>query len=101
MSSAQPSNEVVDQTQQQADRLASLKASVLELEKSGGFHRRSRSVRRKESQRGRLLSQRDTLEDANLMLRGVFDLQDDVSKIQFAYLKSNGSLDGDALEAKS
>jgi hypothetical protein len=32
------------------------------------------------------------------MLRGVFDLQDDVSKIQFAYLKSNGSLDGDALE---
>ncbi|MFN3129746.1 methyl-accepting chemotaxis protein [Roseibium sp.] len=90
-------DEVVNQTQQQADRLKSLKSSVLELENLAvSIADAVLSEEKKVS--ADVFSANGTLEDANLMLRGVFDLQDDVSKIQFAYLKSNGSLDGDVLE---
>ncbi|WP_428528640.1 methyl-accepting chemotaxis protein [Roseibium sp.] len=89
--------EVVNQTQQQAEGLATLKTSVQELENLAVSIAAAVLAEEKKVSAD-VFSANGTLEDANLMLRGVFDLQDDVSKIQFAYLKSNGSLDGDDLE---
>lgn len=90
-------DEVVDQTNQQAERLTTVRSSVHHLEKLAASITEAVLAEEKKVSAD-VFSANGTLDDANLMLRSVFDLQDDVSTIQFMYLKGSGSLDGEDLK---
>lgn len=90
-------DEVVSQTNQQSERLETVRNSVHDLEKLAASIIETVLAEEKKVS-AEVFAANGTLEDANLMLRSVFDLQGEVSSIQFLYLKGNGSLDGEALE---
>ncbi|WP_420412289.1 methyl-accepting chemotaxis protein [Roseibium sp.] len=90
-------DEVVEQTNQQAERLSTVRSSVHDLEKLAASITEAVLTEEKKVS-AEVFSANGTLEDANLMLRSVFDLQGEVSTIQFAYLKGSGNLDGDDLK---
>ncbi len=89
-------DEVVDQTNQQAERLTTVRESVQELGKLAiTINEAVLSEEKKVS--ADVYAANKTLDDANQMLRSVFDLQDSITTIQFAYLEGSGTLDGDDL----
>lgn len=88
---------VVGQTDQQTERLATLRESAQNLENLARSITEAVTAEEKQVS-AEVFTANGTLEDANLMLRGVFDLEQDVATIQFMYLKGNGSLDGDELK---
>ncbi|PVB60224.1 HAMP domain-containing methyl-accepting chemotaxis protein [Labrenzia sp. 011] len=87
--------QVVTQTQQQADRLAMLQESAENLETLASSI--SDAVLAEEKKvSAEVFTANGTLDDANTMQRGVFELQEAVGSIQLAYLKGSGSLEGEA-----
>ncbi len=87
--------QVVTQTQQQAERLATLQESAGNLETLASSI--SEAVLAEEKKvSAEVFTANGTLDDANTMQRGVFELQEAVVSIQLAYLKGSGSLEGEA-----
>ncbi|WP_208986226.1 HAMP domain-containing methyl-accepting chemotaxis protein [Labrenzia sp. OB1] len=88
-------DQVVTQTQQQAERLATLQESAGNLETLASSI--SEAVLAEEKKvSAEVFTANGTLDDANTMQRGIFELQEAVVAIQLAYLKGSGSLEGEA-----
>ena len=89
-------SEVVDQTTQQSNRLATLQKSTGDLEGLAASISDAVATQEKKisAEAFRANSQ---LDDANHLQFSVFQLKDDVVKVQLLYLQGNGNLDGDSL----
>jgi methyl-accepting chemotaxis protein len=88
-------DEVVTQTNQQADRLAMLQESAGNLEALSGAI--ADAVMKEEKRvSGEVFTANSTLDDANNMMRSVFELQEEAGSIQLAYLQGSGNLEGEA-----
>ncbi|CTQ52349.1 Methyl-accepting chemotaxis protein 4 [Roseibium album] len=88
-------DEVVKQTNQQADRLAMLQESAGNLEALSGAIADAVSKEEKRVS-GEVFTANSTLDDANAMMRSVFELQEEAGSIQLAYLQGSGNLEGEA-----
>ncbi|MEP4769308.1 MAG: HAMP domain-containing methyl-accepting chemotaxis protein [Roseibium sp.] len=88
---------VVDQTTQQADRLAMLRESGRSLETLSSSI--LEIVLKEEKQvDANSIEVNATMDQADQIQRTIFGLQEDVGVIQLAYLKGSGTLEGEALE---
>jgi methyl-accepting chemotaxis protein len=88
-------DEVVTQTNQQADRLAMLQESAGNLEALSGAI--ADAVLKEEKRvSAEVFTANSTLDDANTMMRSVFELQEEAGSIQLAYLQGSGNLEGEA-----
>ncbi|MBO6890339.1 MAG: HAMP domain-containing protein [Roseibium sp.] len=88
-------DEVVSQTGQQAERLSMLKQSTGNLE---GLSASIADAVKKEEKKvsAEVFTANSTLDDANTMMRSVFELQEEVISIQLAYLEGSGNLQDEA-----
>ncbi|QFT34297.1 Methyl-accepting chemotaxis protein 4 [Labrenzia sp. THAF82] len=90
--------QVVDETNQQAERLATLQKSTNDLGALAALI--TDAVLTEEKQvSAEAFSADGRLDDANQLERGVFTLKDDVVKIHMFYLKGSGNIEGDDLTA--
>ncbi|GAB4513915.1 MAG: hypothetical protein Tsb0019_11540 [Roseibium sp.] len=88
--------QVVDQTRQQSERLATLQKSTEDLEAlsakiSGAVDAEEKTI----SAEARSANER--LDDTNELQRSVFELKDEVVAVNMLYLKGNGNLEGESL----
>lgn len=91
-------DEVVSQTTQQAERLAMLQESAGNLEALSGAI--ADAVKKEEKRvSAEVFTANSTLDDANTMMRSVFELQEEAGSVQLAYLKGSGNLEGEAQAA--
>ncbi|MES0880446.1 methyl-accepting chemotaxis protein [Roseibium sp. SCP14] len=88
--------QVVDQTKQQAERLAILQASTADLEALAATITDAVVTEEKRIS-AEAFSANGRLDDANQLQRGVFELKDEVVQIQLLYLEGSGNIEGDDL----
>ncbi len=90
-------DQVVDQINQQAERLATLQKSTSDLEAVAGSI--SNAVLTEEKRNSaEAFSANSRLDDANQLQRSVFELKDEVIQIRLAYLKGSGNIEGEELQ---
>ncbi|MCV0425301.1 MAG: HAMP domain-containing protein [Roseibium sp.] len=89
-------NQVVDQTTQQADRLATLQKSTTELEALATSITDAVLTEEKRVS-AEAFSANGRLDDANGLQRAVFELKDEVVQVQLLYLEGSGNIEGEAL----
>ncbi|WP_428687552.1 methyl-accepting chemotaxis protein [Roseibium sp.] len=90
-------DEVAAQTNQQAERLATLQKGTSDLETVAGNI--SRAVLAEEKRNSaEAFSANNRLDDVNQLQRGVFELKDEVIQVRLAYLKGSGNIEGEELK---
>ncbi|WP_306141284.1 methyl-accepting chemotaxis protein [Roseibium sp. MMSF_3412] len=90
--------EVVAQTNQQAERLSTLRQSTSDLGQLA-FTINDAVLTEEKQVSAEAFSADSRLDDAAAIQRGIFELKDGVTKIQLLYLEGNGNLQGDALQS--
>ena len=89
-------NQVVEQTHQQADRLATLQQSTTDLEALATSITDAVLTEEKRVS-AEAFSANGRLDDANGLQRAVFELKDEVVQIQLLYLEGSGNIEGESL----
>ncbi len=90
-------DQVVDQTNQQALRLATLQDSTSDLGKLA-FNISDAVATEEKRVSAEAFSADSRLDDASQIQRGIFELKDGVIQVQLMYLEGSGNLQGEALE---
>lgn len=90
-------DQVVEQTSQQALRLATLQESTSDLGKLA-FSINDAVVTEEKQVSAEAFSADSRLDDASQIQRGIFELKDKVIQIQLMYLEGSGNLQDEALE---
>jgi len=90
--------EVVAQTNQQAERLSTLRQSTSDLGQLA-FTINDAVLTEEKQVSAEAFSADSRLDDAAAIQRGIFELKDGVTQIQLLYLEGNGNLQGDALQS--
>ncbi|WP_299475286.1 methyl-accepting chemotaxis protein [uncultured Roseibium sp.] len=90
-------DEVVAQTEQQAQRLASLQENTANLG-TLAFNINDAVITEEKRVSAEAFSADSRLDDASAIQRGIFELKDKVIQIQLMYLEGSGNLQGEALE---
>ncbi|MES0809925.1 methyl-accepting chemotaxis protein [Roseibium sp. SCPC15] len=88
--------QVVDQTNQQNERLATLQASTTDLEALAASITDAVLTEEKRVS-AEAFTANGRLDDANQLQRAVFELKDEVVQIQLAYLEGSGNIEGENL----